>query len=110
MSDAIGSIARLAGRGTRVLALDIPSGLDPDRGRPFGPACVSAHDTLTFLALKPGLFTAEGRDHAGQVWFAGLDVEPDDGEPAESWLCGTDDFLRDRAVATPSQGQFATSQ
>ena len=91
MADAIDAIAHLAGRGSRVLALDAPSGLDPDRGQPLGRACVAAHDTLTFLTLKPGLFTASGRDQAGQVWLAGLDVEADDIDPADAWLCGTRD-------------------
>ena len=33
----------------------------------------AAH-TLALLALKPGLFTAHGRDHAGRVWFDDLGV------------------------------------
>ena len=90
VASAIEAIAGLAARGARVLALDIPSGLDPDRGRPLGPACAQAHDTLTFLALKPGLFTADGRDRAGRIWFASLDVDPD-GEEADAWLCGAGD-------------------
>jgi hypothetical protein len=33
---------RLAARGVPVLAVDVPSGLDPDRGQPLGEACVVA--------------------------------------------------------------------
>jgi hydroxyethylthiazole kinase-like uncharacterized protein yjeF len=55
-----------------VLAVDIPSGLCADTGQPLGKAAVRADHTLSLLTLKPGLFTAEGRDHAGQVWFSPL--------------------------------------
>jgi NAD(P)H-hydrate epimerase len=37
----------------RVLAVDIPSGLDCDTGEPLGP-CVRAHHTVTFVAAKKG--------------------------------------------------------
>jgi len=57
-----------------VLAADVPSGLDADTGAPLG-ACVDAQHTLTFLTLKPGLFTATGRDHAGRVWLDPLGVD-----------------------------------
>ena len=50
-----------------VLALDVPSGLDADSGNVIGPdgIAVRATHTLTFLGDKPGLHTADGRDHAG---------------------------------------------
>jgi NAD(P)H-hydrate epimerase len=41
----------------RVLAVDLPSGLDCDTGQPAGP-CVRAHATVTFVAPKLG-FAAE---------------------------------------------------
>jgi NAD(P)H-hydrate repair Nnr-like enzyme with NAD(P)H-hydrate epimerase domain len=47
LAAAIETMAMLAHQGARVLALDTPSGLDPDRGQPLGPACAIAHDTLT---------------------------------------------------------------
>lgn len=49
-----------------VLAIDIPSGLDAQSGRPRG-AAVRATNTLTFIALKPGLLTAGGPDNCGTV-------------------------------------------
>ncbi|HYD78001.1 NAD(P)H-hydrate dehydratase [Ramlibacter sp.] len=61
-----------AGEGL-VLAVDVPSGLSADTGQGSG---VQAHHTLSLLTLKPGLFTARGRDAAGQVWFDDLQVEP----------------------------------
>jgi ADP-dependent NAD(P)H-hydrate dehydratase / NAD(P)H-hydrate epimerase len=51
-----------------VLSVDIPSGLHADTGSQIG-ACVNADCTLSLLTLKPGLFTACGRDASGQVWF-----------------------------------------
>ncbi len=48
------------------MALDIPSGLDPDTGQGLG--CVFRADfTATFLAPKPGLSGDVGRAHAGEV-------------------------------------------
>ncbi len=54
------------------LAVDVPSGLSPDTGVPFGEHAVRASHTLALLTLKPGLFTAHGRDHAGTIWFDDL--------------------------------------
>ena len=70
-----------------VLAIDVPSGLHADTGQPLGGACVTATHTLTMLTLKPGLFTAAGRDHAGTVWLdtLGIDASTDAGQ---AWLSG----------------------
>jgi hydroxyethylthiazole kinase-like uncharacterized protein yjeF len=56
------------------LALDIPSGLDSDSGRIRGIALRADH-TLTYLALKPGLFTADGPDCCGQLHLDSLGVD-----------------------------------
>jgi NAD(P)H-hydrate epimerase len=56
-----------------VLALDVPSGLSADSGSVMG-AAVRASATISFIALKQGLFTADGPDCAGDILFAGLDV------------------------------------
>ncbi len=52
--------------GRAVLALDVPSGLDADTGQPLG-AAVQADSTITFVALKTGLFLGEGPEHCGRV-------------------------------------------
>jgi len=89
---AIERIATLAASGARVLAIDLPSGLDAERGQPFGSRCVVATDTLTMLTLKPGLFTAAGRDHAGRVWLARLGVgKGNSSAPPDAWLVGRAD-------------------
>jgi hydroxyethylthiazole kinase-like uncharacterized protein yjeF len=68
-----------------VLCVDIATGLLADTGEWLStttqphraPAHTSAErHTLSLLTLKPGLFTADGRDAAGQVWFNDLGVAP----------------------------------
>jgi ADP-dependent NAD(P)H-hydrate dehydratase / NAD(P)H-hydrate epimerase len=54
------------------LAIDLPSGLSADSGAPLGPLAVRATHTLALLTLKPGLFTAMGRELAGALWFDDL--------------------------------------
>lgn len=54
-----------------VFSLDIPSGLHADTGAVLG-AAVQADITLTFVALKQGLFTAHGPDMTGQIFYAPL--------------------------------------
>ncbi len=56
-----------------VLALDIPSGLDADSGAVFG-AAVRASITISFLALKQGLFTGAALSHCGKMVFDDLNV------------------------------------
>jgi hydroxyethylthiazole kinase-like uncharacterized protein yjeF len=68
-------IAQVNGLDCPKLALDVPSGLDSDSGRIRGCALRADH-TLTFLGLKPGLLTADGPDHAGELHLDTLGVDP----------------------------------
>jgi NAD(P)H-hydrate epimerase len=52
--------------GARVLAVDIPSGLDADTGRPLGPT-VRAHHTATVAAPKRGFFELEAKPWLGEI-------------------------------------------
>jgi ADP-dependent NAD(P)H-hydrate dehydratase / NAD(P)H-hydrate epimerase len=61
--------------GRPIIAVDIPSGLLADSGAVPGVA-VRANHTVTMLALKPGLFTGDGPDHAGAIKLDSLDVVP----------------------------------
>jgi hydroxyethylthiazole kinase-like uncharacterized protein yjeF len=54
------------------LAIDLPSGLAADTGAPLGDPSVRATHTLSLLTLKPGLFTGQGRDLVGALWFDDL--------------------------------------
>ena len=74
IADAITALNRLS---CPVLAVDLPSGLSTDTGQPLGKVVVRASHTLALLTLKPGLFTAQGRDFAGQVWLDTLDLALD---------------------------------
>jgi hydroxyethylthiazole kinase-like uncharacterized protein yjeF len=77
--------------GCPILSLDVPSGLDADSGAVMG-CCVRATHTLTFLAPKPGLYTLDGRDHAGVVHCASLDVDAGPFADGEGRLISTADF------------------
>lgn len=58
-----------------VIALDVPSGLLAETGAVPGTA-VHAADTVTFIALKPGLLTGKARDVVGRLHYAALGLEP----------------------------------
>ncbi len=58
---------------TPILAIDVPSGLSADTGVAFG-ATIQADFTITFLGAKPGLYTADGVDHAGEINVESLGV------------------------------------
>lgn len=80
------AIRGLAGLTCPVLAVDLPSGLDADTGHAPG-ACVRADHVLSLLTLKPGLFTAHGRDQAAQVWLDTLGIDAPTESP-QAWLGG----------------------
>ncbi|MEY4230280.1 MAG: hypothetical protein RLZZ362_1129, partial [Actinomycetota bacterium] len=63
--------------GTRVLAVDIPSGVDALTGEVAGRV-LHAERTVTFAALKPGILLGAGAVAAGHVEVAdiGLEVGP----------------------------------
>ena len=57
-----------------ILAVDLPTGLDAESGMMQTPHVRATH-TLCLLTLKPGLYTAHGRDLSGTVWLADLEVD-----------------------------------
>ena len=77
-----GALAELVNRvnswAVPILALDVPSGIDADTGAIVGPGgtAIRAGFTLTFIADKPGLHTADALDHTGQVQVAPLALDP----------------------------------
>ncbi|MDH0868314.1 NAD(P)H-hydrate dehydratase [Mitsuaria sp. GD03876] len=75
---AIQAIDHLRRAGAVVLAVDVPSGLDVRTGQPLGVDVVRADHTLSFLTLKAGLFTGEGRALAGRLWFDDLGESVDE--------------------------------
>jgi hydroxyethylthiazole kinase-like uncharacterized protein yjeF len=71
----------LAARG-RVIAADVPSGVDASTGEVAG-AAVRAAVTATFHRAKPGLWIAPGKEHAGRVEVLDIGI-PRDGAPGEA--------------------------
>lgn len=69
--------------GVKVVAVDIPSGLDCDTGRPLkdengGEIAVEADVTVTFVALKKGFHDcAESVQYTGEIYIASIGIEPD---------------------------------
>ena len=67
------AIEAMNASGNPILALDIPSGLHADTGRVLGAAARAAL-TMSFIGLKAGLFTGQGREHSGLILFDDLGV------------------------------------
>lgn len=71
-------IAALNAQTAPVLALDVPSGVDADRGVVPGEA-VRATLTLQFIVAHRGLYSGDALDHCGQKVLAPLQL------PATAW-------------------------
>jgi hydroxyethylthiazole kinase-like uncharacterized protein yjeF len=99
------------------LAVDVPTGLGADTGVASARPSIAADThgtrakgifTLSLLTLKPGLFTHQGRDSAGEVWFDDLGVIPQETAPC-ALLLGADRArqpLRARAPHASHKGSF----
>ncbi|HEX6350260.1 MAG TPA: NAD(P)H-hydrate epimerase [Candidatus Dormibacteraeota bacterium] len=59
--------------GARIVAADLPSGLDADSGRAYDP-CIRAQTTVTLGFLKIGLQQGDGPEHAGQIEIADIGI------------------------------------
>ena len=57
--------------GARILAVDIPSGIDCDTGQPLGPA-VRANHTVTFVGIKAGFLKTNALPYVGTLHFADI--------------------------------------
>ncbi|SDM37683.1 yjeF C-terminal region, hydroxyethylthiazole kinase-related/yjeF N-terminal region [Oryzisolibacter propanilivorax] len=95
-SRLLACLAALRGSAATVLHVDLPSGLLADTGQyapglePDAPPGRGARHTLALLTLKPGLFTALGRDAAGDIWLDTLGAAPPTAGP-DAWLAGRPD-------------------
>lgn len=76
--------------GTRVLAVDLPSGLDTETGAAGGRVLV-ADVTVTMTALKPGLLLGRGPEVAGGVELVDIGVPA---PPSEIGLLEATDLAR----------------
>ena len=55
------------------LAMDTPSGLNPDTGEPYNP-CIRATATLSLGLVKSGLVEASARKFAGDLWVGDIGI------------------------------------
>lgn len=84
-----------------VLAIDVPTGLNPRSGEWLGyqsgqETAVRVDHTLSLIAVQAGLLMGHGRDASGQIWLEDLGYLPDPhGVPPLAWL--------NRAHAQPSK-------
>jgi len=78
-------VAAVERSGRPVLAIDVPSGLDCDTGKPLGAACIRATRTITFVAQKIGFAQASAKGYLGEVTVGsiGCPVELIEGSPLE---------------------------
>ena len=67
------AIAAINAAATRVLAVDLPSGMDCDTGEPLG-CCVRADHTATFVAAKRGFDNPASRQWTGTVHVIDIGV------------------------------------
>ena len=58
----------------RVIAVDLPSGLDADSGRPVGEVCGRAGLSVTFVRKKPAHVLFPGRSFCGDVVVIDIDA------------------------------------
>ena len=75
------------GAHTKVLAVDIPSGVDARTGQLF-PGCSApqADVTVTFVAPKPGLLFEPGASLAGVIRVVDIGIVPLSDDPVRTWL------------------------
>ncbi len=66
IAEAIGRISAWRAAGARVVAADLPSGLDSDSGLPLSP-CVTADVTTTFGYVKRGQVSEPGASRCGRL-------------------------------------------
>jgi NAD(P)H-hydrate epimerase len=64
-------IQSINARGTPIVAVDVPSGLDCDNGLPLG-ACIRAIKTVTFVAEKVGFAKPESRQFTGEIYVGDI--------------------------------------
>jgi NAD(P)H-hydrate epimerase len=70
---AIRTVNSSSASGRKVLAVDVPSGLDVDTGLPASE-CIKADVTATFVAMKPGFLQATAKPFLGRVEIVEIGV------------------------------------
>ncbi len=68
------AINQINSSGLLVISLDVPSGLNADTGH-VANFCVQATATVTFIALKAGMYTLDGPDYCGDIHCRSLQLD-----------------------------------
>lgn len=91
----------------RVIALDLPSGLDADSGA-CDPACLFTDDTITLGFPKPGLYNSPGAGKAGCITTVDIGIPAHLAQAAKTELL-TEDWARKALPSRPidaNKGSF----
>ena len=107
--DARTVVDAVTARRVRVVAVDVPSGVDGLTGAVSGPV-VRAERTVTFAARKPGLLFEPGRSLAGTVVVAdiGIAVDPP-GDVPLTGCTGPDDVAAWLPARAPDAHKWAAA-
>lgn len=70
--------------GNKIVAVDLPSGLNADTGEPCG-ICVRAHKTVTFQFIKKGFLNPSAKEYLGELVVADIGI-PDVCADDEKWF------------------------
>jgi len=77
LAGGLGRLVERVNQGTaKVLAVDLPSGVDGATGAIAGHA-IKSDRTITFFRLKPGHVLFPGRRHCGETQLAQIGITPD---------------------------------
>jgi NAD(P)H-hydrate epimerase len=71
-----GVIRAVNATSARVLAVDVPSGMDADTGQAQGE-CIRAEQTVTFVAAKQGFASAGASEFTGVIDVAHIGIPQD---------------------------------
>lgn len=106
-------------RGTPIIAVDIPSGIDGTTGHVLGDEAIRATETVTFHRIKQGLLLGDAPDYVGKITVQpilipyGANAEPDDSGSPDADYDGLEiltpavlDSGRFRRAATVHKGDF----
>jgi NAD(P)H-hydrate epimerase len=90
----------------KIVAVDLPTGVDADSGR-ADPLAVSAEMTVTFGLAKVGLYALPGSEHAGRIQVVDIGL-PKDAERDVSVELLDARWVRERLPARPKDGNKGT--
>ncbi|AHH20743.1 putative carbohydrate kinase [Nocardia nova SH22a] len=89
LDDAAAQLADAIPDAALVIAVDLPSGIEPDTGEIHGPH-ITADITVTFAAWKPATFLPPARYSAGELRFVDVGLPDIPAEPVVRSLTGAE--------------------